>query len=233
MFNTLNTIVDDIFLEIRNNNIGESEHLSRVQIEQWIIQYRSILIKQDVDKGRDINPMYVQEINGIQLEPKDYGALSLLTTKKYRYKTLVTIPKTVDFHFINGIVNVTDIFGNEIQIGTEARSTWQQYRKYTNNDYTCYIKGDYLYVEGPGELEFINVRGVFEDPSEVSGDIVTGDERYPIPSNMITTLKDMILDNELRLYAMSDNSNDSKDDTDVTEMLKASIKSKRKSKTKE
>nr|DAX07740.1 MAG TPA: hypothetical protein [Caudoviricetes sp.] len=43
--NTLNTIVDDILLILRNSTIGESEHISRIQIEQWIHQYRAYLIR--------------------------------------------------------------------------------------------------------------------------------------------------------------------------------------------
>ena len=46
----LDTIIDDILLELRNNNISESEQINRLQIEQWIIQYRAMLIKQDIVK---------------------------------------------------------------------------------------------------------------------------------------------------------------------------------------
>ena len=44
--NTLNTIIDDIMLSIRNGRISESENISRIQVEQWIHQYRAMLIKQ-------------------------------------------------------------------------------------------------------------------------------------------------------------------------------------------
>lgn len=47
---TLNQLIDNILLIARNNNIAESEHLSRAQIEKWIIGYRAMLIKQDIDK---------------------------------------------------------------------------------------------------------------------------------------------------------------------------------------
>ena len=33
---SLNNLIDDILNIIRNNNIAESEHLSRTQIEYWI-----------------------------------------------------------------------------------------------------------------------------------------------------------------------------------------------------
>ena len=55
---TLNQLIDDVLLEARNSNIGESEKLSRHQIEIWIKTYRAQLIKNDIDKGRTVNPMY-------------------------------------------------------------------------------------------------------------------------------------------------------------------------------
>ena len=77
--NTLNTIIDDILLELRNSNIANTESISRIQIEQWIINYRTLLIKQDIDKGRTINPQYVQTLSNIHLERIEP------TTGKYLY----------------------------------------------------------------------------------------------------------------------------------------------------
>nr|DAL58529.1 MAG TPA_asm: Structural protein [Bacteriophage sp.] len=42
---TLNELVQDVLLEARNNQITESEKLSRHQIEIWIKSYRAMLIK--------------------------------------------------------------------------------------------------------------------------------------------------------------------------------------------
>lgn len=40
-FNSLNAIIDDIYNILRDNNVSESENLSRIQVEQWIHQYRA------------------------------------------------------------------------------------------------------------------------------------------------------------------------------------------------
>jgi len=42
---SLRTIIDDILLLVRNNNISESEDLSRAQIAAWVMQYKSYLTK--------------------------------------------------------------------------------------------------------------------------------------------------------------------------------------------
>lgn len=39
--NSLNAIIDGIFLQLRDSNLSESENLSRIQVEQWIHQYRA------------------------------------------------------------------------------------------------------------------------------------------------------------------------------------------------
>ena len=120
---SLNNIVDDILLIVRNNNLSESEHLSRIQIEMWIAQYRSILIRQDLDKGRDINPMYIQTMPCIHLDKVDTVA------GKIEYKSNIELPKLIDFHFRTGLVYVKDMYGNLIQLGHETKMKYQRYRK--------------------------------------------------------------------------------------------------------
>ena len=55
---TLNNLIDDVILEARNNNIAESEKLSRHQIELWIRSYRAMLIKQKLDKKEPLDDMF-------------------------------------------------------------------------------------------------------------------------------------------------------------------------------
>ena len=44
------TLIDDILLIVRNNNISESEDMSRDQILSWIMQYKAYLSKKENDK---------------------------------------------------------------------------------------------------------------------------------------------------------------------------------------
>lgn len=210
LLNTLNTIIDDIFNEIRSNNIAESESLSRNQVEQWIVQYRAVLIKQDIDKGRDINPDYIQYINAIPMEMVDFSE-GYSTNNRFVSQTTVDIPKAIDFHFTTGLVSITDLAGNIIQLGTETIANAQSNRRYTSNDYIAYKKGNKIRVSGPNELEKINVGVIAENPSDADTTF-SADDLYPIPVNMITVLKDMIINKEIRRGFVSDNTNDGKDD---------------------
>lgn len=206
--NSLSTIIDDILLELRNSNIAESEHISRIQIEQWINNYRALLIKQDVDKGRDINSQYTQTIPCIHLDRVETVPGHFVYVGDYK------LPKLIDFHFRSGLIAVRDMFGNVIQIGDENKMKYQKYRKYTCSDYIAYKKNDRIYVEGGNNtLEWIQADIVAENPSDLS-ECFNPDDEYPVPANMIPTIKDMIFSKELNIQPKmpSDTTNNSDDD---------------------
>ena len=49
---SLKTLTDDILLLVRNNNISESEDLSRSQIHAWIKAYKNLIWKEEKDKRK-------------------------------------------------------------------------------------------------------------------------------------------------------------------------------------
>ena len=49
---SLKTITDDILLLVRNNNISESEDLSRAQIHAWVKTYKNELWKREKDRKK-------------------------------------------------------------------------------------------------------------------------------------------------------------------------------------
>lgn len=206
---TLNQLVDNILLIARNNNIAESEHLSRMQIEKWIIGYRAMLIKQDIDKGRDINELYLTTIEPIHLDREETvpGYFTYVGDKE--------LPKLIDFNYRPGVINVRDMFGNIIQIGSRTKAKLQKYRKATCKDYIAWVKNNRIYVDGDSnQLEYISVDVIAEDPTELNA-CFDPDNEFPIPSAMIPTITQMILERELRFMITmpSDDTNDAHDDT--------------------
>lgn len=206
---TLNQLVDNILLIARNNNIAESEHLSRIQIEKWIIGYRAMLIKQDIDKGRDINELYLTTIEPIHLDREETvpGYFTYVGDKE--------LPKLIDFSYRPGVINVRDMFGNIIQIGSRTKAKLQKYRKATCKDYIAWVKNNRIYVDGDSnQLEYISVDVIAEDPTELNA-CFDPDNEFPIPSAMIPTITQMILERELRFMITmpSDDTNDAHDDT--------------------
>ena len=112
---SLNNIIDNILQIARNNNITESEHLSRHQIELWIKYYRAMLIKQAIDKGYDVDEAYVSTIEPIHLDViQTYPG-------KHVYVGDRELPALISFRYRPGVVAVRDMYGNIIQLGNYTK----------------------------------------------------------------------------------------------------------------
>lgn len=210
-FNSLNAIIDDVLLIYRDSEISESEKLSRIQVEQWIHQYRALLIKQDIDKGREINPDYVQTFGPLHISKVSN------CTGGYNYISDEELPKFIDLHFGSGLVAVKDMDGGLIQVGTETKAKYQTSRKYTCNDYIAYLKNNHLYILGPEHLEYVKIEGILEDPTQAGDCFDRDDTPYPVPANMIPTIKQMIFERELNIMSQmpSDDTNNSTNDVKI------------------
>jgi len=217
-FVTLNTITSDLLNIIRNFNVSKSETISKRQLEMWVHQYRAILIKQDLDKGKTPNPDYIQTIPGLKLEVVDASEGIDVHSMSYILRTELEIPKTIDLNFKSGITSISTIDGNEIQMIPESRSKWQQYKKFTSNDNVAFKRDNRIFCIYVTPLDKITVKGIFEVPTEVMNFVNSHaddreggwDDSYPIPINMIPVLKQMILERELGIGIKmnSDNTND-------------------------
>lgn len=211
---TLNQLIDDVLLEARNNNIAESEKLSRRQIELWIKAYRAYLLKQKLDKKEPIDELFKQtirmQLNKIEEDP---GHFEYVGDKE--------LPTLLNTKWITGLITVKDAYGNLIQIGTETKMKYQKYRKYTCKDYIAYKKGNRVYVQGDAnQLKYIDVQVIAEDPTESKLCYNPNIDEYPIPMYMWPTVKDLIFEHDLSrlMRQISDVTNDSQDNTQITNM---------------
>ena len=202
---TLNNLIDDVLLEARNNNIAESEKLSRRQIELWIKSYRAMLIKQKLDKNEPLDDMFTQTIR-MHVDKIEE------TPGHYEYVGDKELPTLLDTKHITGLLQVKDTYGNIIQLGSETKMKFQKYRKYTCKDYIAYKKGNYVYVEGGlNTLEYIDVTVLAEDPTEDKLCYNPDKDEYPIPVYMWPTIKDLIFDHDF--YTMSQQPSDITNDS--------------------
>lgn len=209
---TLNNLIDDVLLEARNNNIAESEKLSRRQIELWIKSYRAMLIKQKLDKKEPLDDMFTQTIRmHVDKIENDPGHIEYVGDKE--------LPTLLNTKWFTGLINVKDAYGNIIQVGDETKMKFQKYRKHTCKDYIAYKKGNRVYVEGDANsLEWTDVQVIAEDPTEGILCYNPDKDEYPIPVYMWPTIKNMIFNSDV--YTMfqqrSDITNDTQDNTQNT-----------------
>jgi hypothetical protein len=226
-FVSLDSIINDLLYIIRGSEVSQDETISTNQIEGWIHQYRALLIKQDLDKGKVVNPDYVQEIQCAKLVVVDKSEDSTIKTGRYLVKTELKIPKTIDLNFRSGFTYIGTLDGKELDFVPQSRVKWQKEKYYTQNSPLAYLKNEHIYIDNDHVIEWLCIRGVFELPQEVANFInpytntpeFTLSSKYPIPINMLPTLKEMILKKELgiMIQSPSDKKNDSENITTPNE----------------
>lgn len=221
---SLKDIVDDILLLVRNNNISESEDLSRGQIISWVKAYRAKLHRDRLDQIKEqqkqslmsaedfIDDQYVRikEIGPLELE--DVPSESELPTFT---KRTVDPLEGIFNNSENSILAVHDQNGEVLQYTNHVKRHYQYFRKYTFGELTAYYEDDgHIYVQGvsdEGLLKYIYVLAVYEvdDGADDSDEENSDEEKVKIPGWMVPTIKQLIMKNELAfmLNRPSDDSN--------------------------
>ena len=217
---SLKTITDDILLLVRNNNISESEDLSRAQIHAWVKAYKHKIWKDEKDRRKDyafqsgLDPQdmsdeeFFKTLETGPMELEDVESPSGQPT--YTKRTVEALEGVLD-NSESGILAVHDENGENIQYMNHIRRNYHYWRKYTFGDMTAYYKDDgHIYVQGlvdEGALKYIYVLWVKEmDEEDSDGE---DEEDILIPAWMVPMIKDLIIKNELAfmLNRPSDDSN--------------------------
>lgn len=222
---SLKTITDDILLLVRNNNISESEDLSRSQIHAWVKAYKNELWKEERDRKKlmakqgqiDIEDLIDNEfikrveVGPLELEPVESKSDIPTFTKR----TIDILPDVMDNDW-NNILAIHDQSGENIQYMDHIRRHYQYWRRYTFGEMTAYYMDDqHVYVQGTAdndELKYIWVLYIQEiDDDTEDGEDEDGpdEDEVMIPGWLVPKIKERILKNELAfmLNRPSDDSN--------------------------
>lgn len=208
------TIIDDILLIVRNNNISESEDLSRDQVLSWIMQYKAYLSKKqkekDAETGDDVDAddSQMSTVGPFELieDPIPGEEDSCCCHNKLRKRTKEKVYTMEDSS--DDIISVHDASGCVIQFMHNIRKHYHHFRRYTYNEPTAYYDNQYVYVEGEGieDFKYIYITGNI-DPTQTAD----SEDDIMIPGWMIPDIKKAIMANELSfmLQRPSDDSNNS------------------------
>ena len=224
---SLKEIIDDILLLVRNNYISESEDLSREQIHLWVRAYRKQIWKEELDKKRllylqgklDLEDLIDDEfVKKIETGPMELEELRKNTGPENTKRTIMTLKQAANGLDVfnnseSSILAIHDQNGENIQYMDHLRKYYHNYRKYTYGDMTGYYKDDgHIYIQGlvdMGELNYVYVLAIYEDPDDADEDDYTDEDDILIPAWMVPGIKERIMKNELpfMLNRPSDDSN--------------------------
>lgn len=218
---TLNEIAYNILNLVRGGRSSNNDHISLDQIKFNIKYYRAMFIRRDFARNGMITRHLEQDLGCLHLSKVDASKCCDLPVSCAVYKTDEKIPKTIRFNFRDAITHVSDVTGLGTIPLVEAHTVqWLPYEKYTSAKYKAYMIEDYLYIYNADGLEYVNVRGVFEDPDKVAGfdcdgsDCYDEDSEFPIPLDMLQMITQGIMGGELMMLASSvnDTTNDTMQD---------------------
>lgn len=222
---SLRELVDDILLIVRNNNISESEDFSRGSIISWIKAYKSKLHKDRMDQLKEQAKQttlsaeeiaendFIKRIETGPLELEEVESNS--DTPIFTRRTIDKLENVLN-NAESSILAVHDQNGEVIQLTNHVKRHYQYFRKYTFGELTAYYKDDgHIYVQGvsdKGELKYIYVLALYEEPDDLDGDDDADDpdeDDVKIPGWMVPPIKELIMKNELSfmLNRPSDDSN--------------------------
>lgn len=193
---SLSTLIDDILLIVRNNNISESEDLSRAQIAAWVSHYKAMLLKREKDQKEaageeaDYDDSITKTVGPLSL--KDDNTLDEGTL--YTRSTVDPISDLLDDDEDN-VLAVYDQDGCVIQAMNIVKRHFHFFRKYTKLELTYTVNSDNKIVirglQDCGILKNIYVKYIADDSKAESEDDVK------IPGWMIPEIKNLIFKNEL------------------------------------
>lgn len=136
----------------------------------------------------------------IQLLGGKYGQqVRSLNTGRKLLRTKFKVPKMIDLNYGTSLI-VYNPVGEEIQLIPKSRVTTVRNKRWTGKELYCYLDNNYLFIEGPDMIHYATISGVFEDPFElVEYGLWSSTAKFPLPMNLIPTLKQMIFANDLRI----------------------------------
>ena len=209
---TLDEIAYNLLNLVRGGRSNNDEHISLDQIKFNIKHYRAMFIRRDHAKNGFISRHIEQNLGCVRLEPVDASKCCNLNTDCAVYRTIKEIPKTIRYNFEEAISHVGDITGfGTIPMVNSNTIQWLPFDRFTKGKMKAYMISNFLYIYNAEGLEAINVRGVFENPQDVSkfdeceggGCYDDSKNPFPISMDMLSLINSGIISGELQLLSGS------------------------------
>lgn len=227
----VNLTLTEIIYNIRNLKAGgrasDDSHLSDRNYAFIINYYRTLLIKQDLQKGRHVNSQLVQNLGKVKIKKVDPKECNCDIKGCSLYKVETPLPKAIEVDGIPQFPFVGTTTGKPFQRTTYHGLHFSQHSPYTGRMEKWFSLDDDIYIASPNHNlgKHAGIHILAEDPQAANKyktcecdnneECYVGmDFEYPMPMAMLDTLYKMMMDTELRFsdQHLSDNTNNGKDD---------------------
>jgi hypothetical protein len=200
---------------------SDDNPLSDRQVLFILNYYRSLLIRQDMEKGRPLSPFIIQELT-LDLEKVDKAISPMdpsFKTGDKILRTSIEIPKPIEGHMHDYLTYVgrVDFEDRWTQLDLQSLKS-VGYTRHAGRFPRWFVRENKVYVKFPPTctLKKVLIRGVFEEPeivARLNGKILpfkAMEWDYPISNNMLSIIIGMLEQSEFKFtFAIpKDNEND-------------------------
>lgn len=216
---TSEEIAYDILFNLEGTSRSSDD--SEIELEQIYFKMdttRAMLIRQDQAKGRSLSDNIVQTISCLEVEQVSASECCGITSECTILRTKLRIPRPIELYqkdLITRVSGVNIVSPSWTNI-PYSKLEYSGVSKWTKNSTKWFLKDGYIYIINPPQVQKISVTGVFENPSDLANYQNCASQacwdtssQYPISGHMLPTLKQLILEDLMRLkQAPSDEQGD-------------------------
>jgi hypothetical protein len=204
-----NKLAYDI-LETFRANLKNTDEIDIRSIKWWVDTTRATLLKRHFDKyfympiDENLVQAYAPGGTAITMEIVDSSATTVLPTGRYYIRSTVAISATIERN--GGLPTFTrigpaDKLSERFQVVNYDWGLLYGNGKFNHDAVCAFMLGDRLVLSSKNKqsvfgIKYVDVRGVFQNPTEVAllnNPLSTDDMAYPINAQIITEMKDIIL----------------------------------------
>ena len=224
---TENQMIFSILGKVRPH-LSDDVDLSPRQVAWDIATQRSLMIRNELNKTRTIDVDTIQDLGCVEMEIADPAECCEVSTGCKVVRTVLEIPSTIELHNSDAITRIGPVNKTlkEFSKTTFDAAKFVGNGKYTKGEIFAYRANNRIYLVSNNTnhlfIEHINIRGVFEDPKDVTpftscsdgGSCYSSDDNYPLKSWMYTYIETSLLQKYTHTYQLpADVLNDSTDNT--------------------
>lgn len=231
---TLRKMIYELRMLLRNNRLSDDYRDDGRLWEKWIVTQRALWVGNQLSKSFRPDAAFIQDLGSVVLSLVDPTENDDFDSNSTVLRTSDAIPSTIGVDGFDGITRVGPVgklSANYLYVPYE-RARWAGGGYFNSSAIVATKLNDYIYVisRSPSDyfkyLSYINIRGVFEDPRDVSsftyasGDsCFSPDSGYPITDKLWAYMKSEIVKGNfgILMNALSDKRNDA----DAAEIEKA------------
>lgn len=225
----INEHISHIQSVINKGNPSDDRRVSDEHIYHLMNVYRARLIWEKQNKFYKLSPFNYQYIHCIPLEEAELNECECYKTGCVVLKSKYILPNILSYRN-NMLIKITLLDGTPVSQSSIAKVKYRKYKKTNKDSFVWFIHDKKLVIIGDNRLKTVAVSAIFEDPSKLaelsecdSEGVNTGfkcfdimNEEYPIDSEMVSAMYQMILNDLGMLYKYPQDDENNAKSTEIT-----------------